>query len=67
MIKTFKVKHHANFEQSLFEKAVLVAKFALENGYVSSATVKHFGLKSEISNQIIRKYGRSKTIKKIRD
>jgi hypothetical protein len=56
MIKTFKVKHGMNFDPSLFEKAVKVAQYALENGLVSTAAVKHIGLKSEIANQIVRKY-----------
>lgn len=48
-------------------KARQVADFALANpGYNFSSThVKHFGLKSVISNQILRKYGRDKKIKKI--
>ena len=65
MILTFKVKHKLQLEHSLFEKAVKVAQFAFEHGYVSTKNVKHIGLHSCISCQIIRKYGRSKTIKKI--
>lgn len=65
MILTFKVKHGLQLDPSLFEKAINVANYALVHGYVSTKDVKHFGLKSEISNQIVRKYGRSKTIKRV--
>jgi putative transposase len=65
MIRTFKVKHHVDFDPSLFEKAVKVAQFAFENGLVSTKAVKYIGLKSEIANQIIRKYGLNKKLKKI--
>ena len=65
MIKTFKVKHRVDFDPSLFEKAVKVAQFALQNGLVSTKDVKHIGLKSEIANQIVRKYGLNKKIKSV--
>lgn len=65
MIKTFKVKHGVSFEPSLFEKAIKVAQFAFENGLVSTKAVKHIGLKSEIANQIVRKYGLNKKIKSV--
>lgn len=65
MIKTFKVKHGVSFEPPLFEKAIKVAQYALENGLVSTKAVKHIGLKSEIANQIVRKYGLNKKIKSI--
>jgi len=65
MILTFKVKHKLQLDHSLFENAVKVAQFAIEHGSCSTKSVKQFGLKSEIANQIIRKYGKSKTIKKV--
>lgn len=65
MIRTFKVKHNVDFEPSIFDKAIKVAQYALEKGLVSTKAVKHIGLKSEIANQIIRKYGLNKKLKKI--
>lgn len=65
MIKTFKVKHNTDFSKEL-EKAKVIAEFALKHHCTSSAQVKHFGLKSIISNQIIRKITRNKKIKVIR-
>jgi len=65
VILTFKVKHKLQLDHSLFENAVKVAQFAFEYGSCSTKSVKQFGLKSEIANQIIRKYGKSKTIKKV--
>ena len=63
MILTFKVKHEHDFSQQL-QQAKLIAKFAIKNkDKLSSANVSHFGLKSAISNQILRKWGRGKTKK----
>jgi putative transposase len=64
MILVFKTKHELNIDPFLFEKAIKVAQFALERGFISTKEVKHIGLHSHISCQIIRKYGRNKTIKK---
>ena len=66
MIKTFKVKHNMDFSKEI-EKAKAIAKFALKNHCTSSAQVKHFGLKSIISNQIIRKIVRNKNIKAVKN
>lgn len=64
--RTYKLRHHQDLSQEL-DKAIQVAQFAFENRgtekMVSSADVKHFGLKSAIANQIIRKYARNKKIK----
>ena len=67
MILTYKFPHKRNFKDEL-SKAMQVAIFAIrkENkSRLSSKYVSYIGLKSMISNQILRKYGRNKTIKKV--
>jgi len=63
MILTYKIKHHLDFSNQLAQ-AKQVAEFAIQNrDKLSSKYVKQIGLKSAISNQILRKYGRSKAKK----
>ncbi len=65
MILTYKVKHNMDFTEEL-RKAKQVAEFAVNNKFkTSSKLVSHIGLKSVISNQILRKYGKNKTIKAV--
>lgn len=65
MILTYSIKHRRDFKQH-FIKAQQVADYAVLNKsnktMLSSKYVKHIGLPSAISNQILRKYS-GKTIK----
>jgi len=65
MILTFKIKHSRDFSNEL-AKARQLAQFAVETRARSSADVKQFGLRSVISNQIIRKYARNKNCRRAR-
>lgn len=69
-IKTFKVKHGKNFDEPL-DKSYLVAVFALKQQHEGNKTptskdVKTIGLKSEISNQVLRKYYLNKKLKTVK-
>jgi putative transposase len=64
MILTVKVKHGLDLSDQL-DKGRQVAVFAVKTGCRSSKDVTHFGLKSMIANQVLRKYGRSKKIKAV--
>ena len=67
-ILTIKIKHNEDLTDFL-KSATLVADFALKNKknkkLLTSKFVKHFNLKSAISNQILRKYSRNKKIKNV--
>jgi putative transposase len=66
MILTYKVRHDHDFSEEL-RMAKQVADHAVRHRTFTSKDVKHIGLKSMIANQILRKYGRSRTIKKARN
>lgn len=65
MILTYKLKHYRNFSEEL-RKAKQVAEFGIKHKTLSSKDVKQFGLKSMISNQVLRKYVKNKKVKSIK-
>ena len=67
-ILTYKVKHKQDLEKDLENayKIALYAKTQQGNKLPTTKDTKHFGIKSEISNQILRKYHSQKKLKTIK-
>jgi putative transposase len=64
MVLTYKIRHNFNLNLQL-EQAFRIAKFCVKHKTISSRDVKQFGLKSMLSNQILRKYSRNRKTRKI--
>ncbi len=64
MILTYKIRHGKDFSEEL-KKAEQIARFAIKTRTISSRDVRQFGLKSAISNQILRKYSRDRKARNV--
>lgn len=64
MMLTYNVKHDLDLNREM-GMARAVAELGVKYGYSSSKQVKHIGLKSKLSNAILRKYGKCRTIKEV--
>ena len=65
MIQTYKLKHKQDFNREL-KLAEKIAWIGFYSKTISSKDVKHIGLKSMISNQILKKYSRNKKLKSVK-
>ena len=65
MILTYRIRHDGDFGDEL-RRARQVADFAVKTGALSSRDVRHLGLKSMISNQVLRKYSRNRALRSVR-
>jgi putative transposase len=63
MLLTYKIRHDRDFLDEL-AKAKRVAQIGIDTRTLSSADVRHVGLKSMIANQILRKYSRDRKAKR---
>lgn len=64
MILTYNVKHGLDLSEEL-EKARRIAKYGVEHGCRSSKDVSFFGMKSVLSNAVLRKYVGCRTLKEV--
>ena len=66
MIITYKVRHQFDLSNEL-QQAHQIASFAIKNrDKLSSKEVSYIGLKSALSNQILRKYGKNRKCRSIK-